>query len=83
MCCGQLVVVSHTPRVALKPLGKSGIVGGKKGLGTSMAVNGVSVDLIAQVLGHNGTKATKRYISADVERLRECALDLMSLGGDL
>ena len=57
--------------------------GMRRGLGTSMAVNGVPVDLIAQVLGHNGTKATKRYISADMERLRECALGLMSLGGDL
>lgn len=57
--------------------------GMRRGLGTGMAVNGVSVDLVAQVLGHNGTKATKQYISADMERLRECALSLKSLGGDL
>ena len=55
----------------------------RRGLGTGMALNGVSVDLIAQVLGHSGIKATKLYISADMERLRDCALSLASLGGKL
>lgn len=56
--------------------------GMRRGLGTGMAINGVSVDVIAQVLGHNGIKATKYYISEDLERLRECALGFHSLGGD-
>lgn len=56
--------------------------GMRRGLGTGMAMNGVSVDLIAQVLGHTGTKATKHYISADMERLRECSLGFEVIGGD-
>lgn len=56
--------------------------GMRRGLGTGMATNGVPVDVIAQVLGHNGIKATKYYISEDLEQLRECALGFKSLGGD-
>ena len=56
--------------------------GMRRGLGTGMAINGVPVDLIAQVLGHTGMKAAKHYISADMERLRECALGFDVIGGD-
>lgn len=75
-----------------KQLKKSGILhsvgdgktlhGMRRGLGTGMAVNGVPVDVIAQVLGHAGIKATRHYISEDLEQLRKCALDFQSLGGD-
>lgn len=53
----------------------------RRSLGTGMAENGIPVDVVAQVLGHKGTKATKQYISADLQSLRCCALGFESLGG--
>ena len=49
-------------------------------LGTNMAIEGVPVTTISQVLGHQHIGATRPYISLDVERLRECALGFDSLG---
>jgi integrase len=49
-------------------------------LGTQMTIGGVPVTTIAQVLGHQTTRATKPYISLDIEGLRECALGFDSLG---
>ena len=46
----------------------------RRGLGTGMAANGVPVDTVAQVLGHKETKATKQYISTD---LQACAVVLL------
>lgn len=53
----------------------------RRGLGTEMTASGIPVDMVAQVLGHKGTKATKQYISADVQGMRRCALGFDSLGG--
>ena len=53
----------------------------RRGLGTGMAANGVPVDTVAQVLGHKETKATKQYISTDLQSLLCCTLDFDSLGG--
>ena len=50
-------------------------------IGTQMVTSGVPITTVAQVLGHRGIKATKRYISLDVEGLRNCALSISSLGG--
>lgn len=44
--------------------------------GTKMVTSGVPVSTVAQVLGHNSIESSKRYISLDTERLRECCLDL-------
>ena len=44
--------------------------------GTRMVVSGVPVSTVAQILGHTDMESTKRYISLDTERLRECCLDL-------
>lgn len=57
--------------------------GMRRGIGTRMAANGVPVDMVAQVLGHRGTKATKQYISTDIQNLRRCTLGLDSLGGGI
>ena len=57
--------------------------GMRRGLGTGMAANGVPVDVVSQVLGHKGTKATKQYISTDLHNLRCCALGFDSLGGGI
>lgn len=54
--------------------------GMRRGLGTGMAAKGVPVDVVSQVLGHKGTKATKQYISTDLNNLRCCALGLDSAG---
>ena len=50
-------------------------------LGTQMAIEGVPVTTIAQVLGHQNTDATRPYISLDIEGLRECALEFDCLEG--
>jgi site-specific recombinase XerD len=52
-------------------------------LGTQMTATGTPVSTVAQVLGHKDIRATKRYISLDIERLRRCALNLGSAGGDI
>lgn len=57
--------------------------GMRRGIETRMAANGVPVDMVAQVLGHKGTKATKQYIFTDIQNLRRCTLGLNSLGGDI
>lgn len=44
--------------------------------GTNMVVSGTPVSTVAQVLGHNSMESSKRYISLDTERLRECGLEL-------
>jgi len=49
-------------------------------LGTEMTVEGVPITTIAQVLGHQNDRATRQYISLDIEGLRECALGFDSIG---
>ena len=53
----------------------------RRGLGTGMTAKGVPVDLVAQILGHQGMKATKQYISADLKGMYNCTLGFDSLGG--
>jgi len=48
-------------------------------LGTEMTIKGVPITTIAQVLGHQSDRATKQYISLDIEGLRECALGFDSI----
>lgn len=44
--------------------------------GTKMVTSGVPVSTVAQILGHGSIESSKRYISLDTERLKECCLDL-------
>lgn len=53
----------------------------RRAIGTQMVVEKVPVATVAQVLGHTGLKATKQYISLDLEELRKCVLRLDSIGG--
>ncbi len=53
----------------------------RRGLGTGMTASGTPVDVVAQVLGHKGMKATKQYISADLQGMHNCTLGFDSLGG--
>lgn len=53
----------------------------RRGLGTGMTAKGTPVDVVAQVLGHKGMKATKQYISADLQGMHNCTLGFDSLGG--
>lgn len=53
----------------------------RRGLGTGMTASGIPVDVVAQVLGHKGMKATKQYISADLQGMHNCTLGFDSLGG--
>lgn len=55
----------------------------RRAIGTQMVSEEISVSTIAQVLGHSGIKATKQYISLDLDGLRKCVLGLDSIGGEL
>lgn len=44
--------------------------------GTNMVKSGTPISIVAQILGHRSIESSKRYISLDAERLRECSLDL-------
>lgn len=46
-----------------------------------MVKQGIPVNTVAQVLGHQGIRATRQYIEADLENMRLCSLDFESLGG--
>ena len=51
-------------------------------LGTNMIATGVPITTVAQILGHQGIKATKQYISMDIKGLQNCCLLSMdSIGG--
>lgn len=51
-------------------------------LGTNMITAGIPITTVAQVLGHQGIKATKQYISLDLKGLQNCVLSMDSIGGD-
>ena len=51
----------------------------RRTLGRSMAVSGIPVTTIAQVLGHSTLEGTKQYISLDSENLKSCALDFSGI----
>jgi site-specific recombinase XerD len=53
----------------------------RRAIGTQMVAEKVPVTTVAQVLGHTSIKATKQYISLDLEGLRKCVLRLDSIGG--
>lgn len=53
----------------------------RRGLGTGMTASGIPVDVVAQVLGHKGMKATRQYISADLQGMHNCTFGFDSLGG--
>ena len=53
----------------------------RRGLGTGMTASGIPVDVVSQVLGHKGMKATKQYISADLQGMHNCTIGFDSLGG--
>ena len=53
----------------------------RRAIGTQMVSEKVAVTTVAQVLGHTGIRATKQYISLDLEGLKKCVLGFDSLGG--
>ncbi len=48
----------------------------RHGLGTGMTTSGTLIDVMAQVLGHKRMKAIKQYISADLQGMHNCTIDL-------
>lgn len=57
------------------------IHGIRRSIGTTMVSQKVPVTTVSQVLGHTGIRATKQYISLDLNGLRKCTLSFESLGG--
>ena len=56
------------------------IHGIRRALGTQLIKSSFPVNTVAQVLGHQSTRATRQYISVDIEGLRMCALSFDSIG---
>lgn len=56
------------------------IHGIRRALGTQLIKSSSPVNTVAQVLGHQSTRATRQYISVDIEGLRMCALSFDSIG---
>ena len=53
----------------------------RRAVGTYMVSGGVPVTTVSQVLGHQSVRATRQYISLDLQGLRKCALPMSSIGG--
>ena len=53
----------------------------RRSIGTAMVSQNIPITTVSQVLGHSGIRATKQYISMDLNGLRKCTLSLESLGG--
>ncbi len=53
----------------------------RRSVGTYMVSGGIPVTTVSQVLGHQDIRATRQYISLDLQGLRKCALSMSSIGG--
>jgi integrase len=51
----------------------------RRAVGKNMATSKVTLTTVAQVLGHNTTSATNRYIPLDSKHLKECSLDFSGI----
>lgn len=65
--------------VKRNPKDKLGMHTFRRSLGTELMESGSSLELVSQILGHDGTSATQLYIAYSEELLAECPLDLKSL----
>ena len=43
-----------------------------------MLEKGTEIDVISQTLGHATPEMTQRYLSINIEQLRQCALEVMA-----
>lgn len=53
----------------------------RRSLGTDLIDSGNTLELVAQILGHEGTSTVQRYISYTKDALLDCAMDLSLLPG--
>lgn len=47
-------------------------------LASAMLEKGTEINVISQTLGHATPEMTQRYLSIDIEQLRQCALEVMA-----
>jgi integrase len=47
--------------------------------GTTLVTSGISVNMVAQVLGDENIDSTKKYIALDSHHLKECAIDFTGI----
>ena len=57
-----------------KPIGMHSF---RHSIASSMLQNGADLTEIAQILGHASPESTQTYVSLDMERLRQCALEVL------
>ena len=55
----------------------------RRTLGTMMASNDVPTTTISQVLGHQSIRATRQYVSLDLQGLERCVITMDSIGGGI
>jgi len=53
----------------------------RRSLGTTMVSKGIPVTTVSQILGHQDIRATRQYVSMDVDGLRKCALSMKTIRG--
>ena len=51
----------------------------RRSLGKNLVTSGAEIELVDQVLGDEDIASTEKYISLDVEHLKECALDFAGI----
>jgi site-specific recombinase XerD len=71
--------IKQSGLVHFKGDGKS-FHGLRRFIATEMVKEGITLSVIAEVLGDKKVDSTKQYIKLDIENLRLCALDIESIG---
>lgn len=61
------------------PFDGKGFHGLRRRLAKKLLVSGTPTTTIAQILGHNEVESTEKYLSLDIDNLRECALDFSKI----
>jgi len=62
-----------------KPFDGKGFHSLRRMLGKEMAIAGVPITTVVQILGHRNLSTAKQYISLDTVHLKECALDFRGI----
>ena len=55
---------------------KKGLHTFRHALASNMLKKGIPINIISSTLGHSNTKSTKTYLKVDIERLKECCLEV-------
>ena len=69
--------LAHIP---ISPKKKVGMHSLRHTLASLLLENNTPLPIISDILGHVDTNSTAIYLKVDIEKLRECSLDIISEG---